>query len=250
MKILMLNSDIRPTGIESLGKKEKIAKIFGVEPIDIPNWDVLLQVTKAIGDTKIVNKKVKVGAIDVVTPTPEYRFFIGFEGLNAIVIDTIDSPFWFMKEKYLGSNPEANMNIWDKLSNQTMKWMSNFGRIPAIGIVLCHQKTSNDNISAFLQGSFKDQIGSVFDIILFTKVYKTKAGSRFVWQVLADTLRATRTTPKLQEYMDSINESEINQDFDVLLSNCGIDNPKVLIIGEYGSGKTHSLRTLVNYFNK
>jgi predicted NACHT family NTPase len=58
-------------------------------------------------------------------------------------------------------------------------------------------------------------------------------------------MRPCRSTEKLFNFAKTKGSNgEIPQDFRIIFDNIEIANPKILIIGDYGSGKTHSLRTL------
>ncbi|PJF37874.1 MAG: hypothetical protein CUN55_19865, partial [Phototrophicales bacterium] len=126
-----------------------------------------------------------------------------------LVIDPIDAVFWMVKEHLLEGSLASNMSTWDKLTNASVKFLSWLGALPMPVIATCHDKAETkgdvDVISPFVQGAFKDQLGSFFDIILYTKVYKgTNNKVDFKWQLLPDAIRPTRVPQSLFKYGNEI----------------------------------------------
>jgi hypothetical protein len=92
--------------------------------------------------------------------------------------------------------------------------------------------------------STKVDVGKWFDFVFYTKVSKAKDGTRqYLWVTSRDE-HYCHAKDRTQEL-----PSEIQQDYSIVfdaVNKKGWDTAKILVIGEPGSGKTLSLKTLVN----
>ena len=94
----------------------------------------------------------------------------------------------------------------------------------------------------YIEGSTKVDVGKWFDFVFYTKIHKAKDGTRkYMWVTARDEhfCHAKDRTQLLG--------AEIEQDYSIefnAVKEKGWDTAKVLVIGEPGSGKTLSLRTL------
>ena len=97
-------------------------------------------------------------------------------------------------------------------------------------------------VMPYIEGSTKVDVGKWFDFVFYTKIHKAKDGTRkYMWVTARDEhfCHAKDRTQLL--------DAEIEQDYSIVFNAVkekGWDTAKVLIIGEPGSGKTLSLRTL------
>jgi type II secretory pathway predicted ATPase ExeA len=96
----------------------------------------------------------------------------------------------------------------------------------------------------YIEGSTKVDLGKWFDFVLYTKVRKSKKGEReYLWVTARD-----------EHYCHAKDRSqmldpEMPQDYQLILNaikKIGWKTAKILIIGEPGSGKTLSCKTLIN----
>jgi hypothetical protein len=252
MKTFILNVDGRGSGLISLGTKEMIQDRFGYKPITARKWDSIKKVFDNIGDMVTRTVIDDIAGVQVENPEHVFEFKSPYDDMDAFVIDPVDGVFWALKKELLGDSISANQSMWDKLTNGSIQFYDKIGAMQVPVICTCHdrgeKRGDNDAIVPFVQGTFKDQLGSYFDVILYTKVYRMPNGtSQFKWQVVPDATRPARAPEKLYNYAkEKGSNGEIPQDFKALFANVEIANPKILIIGSYGTGKTHSLRTLYN----
>ena len=168
--------------------------------------------------------------------------------MDCMVIDTASE----MSKKYArelkGKAEQLQLKQWGKLKDTLDNFFSFTNAIPANLIVNCHCKMQEDNengvmrVMPYIEGSTKVDVGKWFDFVLYTKVRKAKDGSReYVWVTARDE-HYCHAKDRTQEL-----PAEIPQDYAIIfdaVNKKGWDTAKVLVIGEPGSGKTLSLRTL------
>ena len=252
MKAFILNVDGRSSGIHSLGTKNIIAEKFGMPPISARKWSSIKKIFDNLGQVESTITIADIGGTKVEIPSSMYKFKSPYNQLDLMVIDSIDGVFWSIKQDLLGDGIASNLSMWDKLTNASVKYFDILGSMQIPVVCTCHERGERhgdvDAVKPFMQGTFKDQLGSYFDVILYTKVYRRPNGeSDFKWQVVPDPIRPSRAPEKLYEFAKKHGvNGEIDQDFQLIFKNIEIGNPKILIIGSYGSGKTHSLRSLHN----
>ena len=168
--------------------------------------------------------------------------------MDCMVIDTASE----MSKKYArelkGKAEQLQLKQWGKLKDTLDNFFSFTNAIPANLIVNCHCKMQEDNengvmrVMPYIEGSTKVDVGKWFDFVLYTKVRKSKGGGRdYIWVTARDEhfCHAKDRSQLLDE--------EVPQDYQLLISAAkkkGWDSFKALIIGEPGSGKTLSLKTL------
>ena len=96
-----------------------------------------------------------------------------------------------------------------------------------------------------LKGSTKDWIVGYFDCIFFTRIKNSNNQVQYLWQTKSDTQRYAK------DRLDVL-EQFIPQDFGFVINlykRNGIEHPKILVIGESGTGKTRAIRSLGNNTN-
>ena len=246
MKILLVDLE---NGYKSIGSKEMIEEKFGLPVLSFNEFSSFRDFIAQIWTRKKIEKEVKVGAISV--KQSGYQI-ITKEGadIDCLVIDTASE----MAKKYArelkGKQEQMQLKQWGKLKEQLDSFFAFTNAIPANLIVNCHSKMQEDNqngimrVMPYIEGSTKVDAGKWFDFVLYTKVHRAKDGSRqYVWVTARDEhyCHAKDRTQLL--------DSEIPQDYSIIfdaVNKVGWDTAKVLVIGEPGSGKTLSLKTLIN----
>ena len=244
MKTLLIDLE---NGYKSIGSKETIKDKFGLPLLNFNDFTSFRNFIGQLWSRKKVEKEVKVGEVSVVQSSYE---IIAKEGvdIDCMVIDTASE----MSKKYArelkGKAESLQLKQWGKLKDTLDNFFSFTNAIPANLIVNCHCKMQEDNengimrVMPYIEGSTKVDVGKWFDFVLYTKVRKAKDGSReYVWVTARDE-HYCHAKDRTQEL-----PAEIPQDYSIIFNAVkkkGWDTAKVLVIGEPGSGKTLSLRTL------
>ncbi len=173
--------------------------------------------------------------------------------LQGFVIDTISHLFRLDMRLLEAKNKSERLELqdWGKLERTYNQFLSSLIQLPVWVIVNSHITYDKNDLGQFLftpqlKGSTKDFIAEYFDCILFTKITKVNNKTQYNWQ----------TKPDGQKYAKDrlgILEEIIPQDFNLILSKYqerGILYPKILVIGESGTGKTKAIETLATKPNE
>ena len=244
MKTLLIDLE---NGYKSIGSKEMIQEKFGLPVLNFNEFSSFRDFIGQIWTRKKVEKEVKVGGISVKQSGYEIIAKDGAD-INCLVIDTASE----MAKKYArelkGKQEQMQLKQWGKLKEQLDSFFAFTNAIPSNLIVNCHSKMQEDNengimrVMPYIEGSTKVDVGKWFDFVLYTKVHRAKDGTRkYVWVTARDE-HYCHAKDRTQEL-----PSEIPQDYSIIFNAVkkkGWDTAKVLVIGEPGSGKTLSLRTL------
>ena len=244
MKTLLVDLE---NGYKSIGSKESINEKFGLPVLSFNEFSSFRDFIGQIWTRKKIEKEVKVGGISVKQSGYEV---IAKEGANidCMVIDTASE----MAKKYArelkGKQEQMQLKQWGKLKEQLDSFFAFTNAIPSNLIVNCHSKMQEDNengimrVMPYIEGSTKVDVGKWFDFVLYTKVHKAKDGTRqYIWVTARDE-HYCHAKDRTQEL-----PAEIPQDYSIIfdaVKKKGWDTAKVLVIGEPGSGKTLSLKTL------
>jgi len=171
-KIVIVNTDGRGSGISSLGAPDRIQARFGYPPITARSWKTVSKVFDRFGEIGEKVVKVNINGEELEDPREVFVFAKNYENLDAFIVDPIDGVFWGIKQHLIGDSLAGNQSTWEKLTNASIKFFDKLGSMEIPVIATCHQKgeqIADDNtIQPFVQGTFKSQMGSYFDIILYS----------------------------------------------------------------------------------
>ena len=246
MKTLLIDLE---NGYKSIGSKETIKEKFGLPLLNFNDFTSFRNFIGQLWSRKKVEKEVKVGEVSVVQSSYE---IIAKEGvdIDCMVIDTASEMSKKYSRELRGKAESLQLKQWGKLKDTLDNFFSFTNAIPANLIVNCHSKMQEDNengvmrVMPYIEGSTKVDVGKWFDFVMYTKVRKAKDGTRqYVWVTARDE-HYCHAKDRTQEL-----PAEIPQDYNIVfdaVKKKGWDTAKVLVIGEPGSGKTLSLRTLTN----
>ena len=244
MKTLLVDLE---NGYKSIGSKETIESKFGLPLLNFNDFSSFRDFIGKLWSRKLIEKEVKVGGVSVPQKSWQIVAKDGVE-IDCMVIDTASE----MAKKYArelkGKADQLQLKQWGKLKDTLDNFFSFTNAIPANVVVNCHSKMQEDNengimrVMPYIEGSTKVDVGKWFDFVLYTKVRKAKDGTReYVWVTARDE-HYCHAKDRTQEL-----PAEIPQDYTVIfdaVKKKGWDTAKVLVIGEPGSGKTLSLKTL------
>jgi hypothetical protein len=251
MPFLILDVD---HSLASVGGLELAGKYSGIKPIQITNG--LLEVKDVVSKLfvkehidyqhPLLSEKIKQSVFKLSSLATGY-------GLEGIVIDTISHLFRTDMRILESKNKSERLELfdWAKLERMYNQFISFLVQLPVWVTVNSHIQYDKNDLGQFLfhpavKGSTKDSMLEYFDCILYTKVNNSNNRIQYLWQTRPDTQRYAK------DRLDVLDPVML-QDFSILLSRYkekGIANPKVLVIGESGSGKSRALMTANRSDNK
>jgi len=234
--------------LASIGGIKTAESISSIKPIQITNG--LSEVSTVLSklfikeqsgyEHPLVQDKIKQTVFKPSSTAQSYE-------LEEIVIDTISHLFRTDMRILESKNKSERMELfdWTKLDRTYNQFISSLIQLPVWVLVNAHITYDKNDLGQFLfnpllKGATKDWIGEYFDCILYTKITNTNNRIQYLWQTKPDTQRYAKDR---LDVLDPI----MSQDFSMLLSRYrekGIHYPKVLVIGESGTGKTRSILTL------
>ena len=237
-------------GSQTLGSEDSIAKMFGYNLLRPGSWDAFQQVIGQLYTKKNTVVEKKLGDLTIKETQEAIVLRDGAPEVDALVIDTFSE----LSKKYMRSLVKKDtgklmLQDWGKLRNKLDTCLEFVTRIPGVVICNVHGKlqTMDDGgnkILPYIDGSTKEDIAKWFDFVFYSKTVNQLTGpSKYVW--------VTGRTEKYDHAKDRTASlgTEIEQDYQIPLNasrDAGFSGCKILIIGSPGSGKTYSLRTLVD----
>ena len=237
-------------GSQTLGSEDSIAKMFGYNLLRPGSWDAFQQVIGQLYTKKNTVVEKKLGDLTIKETQEAIVLKEGAPKVDALIIDTFSE----LSKKYMRSLVKKDtgklmLQDWGKLRNKLDTCLEFVTRIPGVVICNVHGKlqTMDDGgnkILPYIDGATKEDIAKWFDFVFYTKTVNQLAGpSKYVW--------VTGRTEKYDHAKDRTASlgTEIEQDYQIPLNasrDAGFSGCKILIIGSPGSGKTYSLRTLVD----
>ena len=237
-------------GSQTLGSEDSIAKMFGYNLLRPGSWNAFQQVIGQLYTKKDTVVEKKLGTLTIKETQEAIVLKEGAPKVDALIIDTFSE----LSKKYMRSLVKKDtgklmLQDWGKLRNKLDTCLEFVTRIPGVVICNVHGKlqTMDDGgnkILPYIDGSTKEDIAKWFDFVFYTKTVNQLAGpSKYVW--------VTGRTEKYDHAKDRTASlgTEIEQDYQIPLNasrDAGFSGCKILIIGSPGSGKTYSLRTLVD----
>ena len=244
MKTLLVDLE---NGYKSIGSKETIEQEFGLPLLNFNDFTSFRTFIGQLWSRKKIEKSVKVGTVSVKQASWEVTANEGVE-VDCMVIDTASEMAKKFARELKGKAEALQLKQWGKLKDTLDNFFSFTNAIPSNLIVNCHCKMQLDDengvmrVMPYIEGSTKVDVGKWFDFVVYTKVRKSKDGSReYVWVTSRDE-HYCHAKDRTQEL-----PAEIPQDYSIIfdaVKKKGWDTAKVLVIGEPGSGKTLSLKTL------
>lgn len=244
-KVLFYDFD---RGLTSLGSPESIEKEFGFQPRTFITTNKAMELFDKTHKHQTTSIKDELGEIEI--EFYETHPAIGFEVLDSI------SAYSIMKKKEVrGTAKKVTLQQYGEIKEDLEDLILALTRTNTNTILIGHTKTEKDDELGYLKyipsitGSMANEIGRLFDLVLYTYVdvdAKTKERN-YLWQVEADERRSAKCRVKSINELAAKTQGYIPQDFEKLFKAAekeGIKSLKILILGDTGTGKTYSLRTL------
>lgn len=250
MKFALLDAD---RSLAAIGGKEEIVKLCGFPPVPIN--DGIEQVNRVmkrlLSEKKVVVEHPLFGKTEETIYEPTALALK--EQIVGVVADTIsvafDQTLHKMAQPLKEGDPprQIEMRDWGTIAKYGMDFLLTVQKSPFWVIANCHQGKEKDGQTGIIfwgpqiKGSTGDQLEKFFDVIVFTRVRVAKGGtSSYYWQTRPDPQRNAK---------DRLNilDAEMPQDFKIIFNRYaakGWTAPKILVIGESGTGKTTALRTI------
>ena len=244
MKTLLIDLE---NGYKSIGSRETIEEKLGLPVLNFNDFSSFRNFIGQLWSRKMIEKDVKVGGVSVKQKSFQITAKEGVE-IDCMAIDTASEMSKQYARELKGKAESLQLKQWGKLKDTLDNFFSFTNAIPASLVVNCHCKMQEDHengvmrVMPYIEGSTKVDVGKWFDFVFYTKVHKAKDGTRkYMWVTARDEhyCHAKDRTQLLEEHID--------QDYSIVfdaVNKRGWDHAKILIIGEPGSGKTLSLKTL------
>ena len=244
MKVLYVDFE---QGYKSLGSPEDINKNFGYPMLQFDTYTDFKKLLGNLFERKVVKEEVQIGGIKVPQESTKWVKKQGVD-VDCIVLDTGTELVKKYQRELQAGKDKLTIQQWGQIKNQLDILMNVVNQLPCSVIVNTHTKPIKDDelglqkLYPAIEGSTKEDIGKWFDFVLYTKVEKDKTGKRnYLWVTARDERYChakdrsqTLKTEMFQNYEEVFNT----------VKNKGWDNAKVLCIGDPGSGKTLSLKTI------
>ena len=236
-------------GSQTLGSKEAIQKHFNLPMLTPSSWDEFQGTIGKLYQSSKVKEKIELSkgfeieqVKNVITPRKGLT-------VDTLVIDTFSELSKKFMRTLTDKSGKMKLQEWGRLKNKLDTCLEFVTRIPGNLVCTCHSRTqtmdSGENkLVPYIDGSTKEDISKWFDFVFYTKTITDPDGKRkYVW--------VTNRTEMYDHAKDRTQmlPAEMEQDFSQVLSAAhvkGFNGSKILIIGSPGSGKTYSLKTLVN----
>jgi len=244
MKMLYLDFE---NGHKSLGNKEEIAKIFGYPMIQYDSYRDFKSLLGKLYERKPINEPVKIGALEI---TQKITKWVPKNGtvVDAMIIDTMTEMVKQFQRDLAGDRKRLQLQQWGEMKTELDVLMSVINAIPTSIICNVHGKLKEDNelgvlkVMPNIEGSTKDDLGKWFDFVLYTQVNKDSKGNRTYQWVTSRDEKYCHAKDRSQE-LPALMDQDYSVIFDIIKKK-GWDSAKILVIGDPGSGKTMSLKTI------
>lgn len=250
MNVLIFDAD---QSTASLGGPEKIKEKLGFEPLTINGG--VDQIHTLIDKITTVKEEPVTHALFQDTGSTEHSLEFNDTAkainLQGLVIDSLSVVGYQTRTSMVREAKTASMDLqlWGRYGEKMMSFIFKLSRLKAPVIVNCHlDRDKDDNGGPIevpdLKGQAKLAAARYFDVVAYTVVSRSRKGdSTFSWQIMPDG-RRSQAKSRLPFATET---GRIDQDFSSLIEHYqknGIPYPKILVIGDSGSGKTHALNTL------
>jgi len=246
MKTLYIDTE---NGYKTLGNEQDIERMFGYPVLHPMTWQETKRILGQIWIKEINKVTKKIGDIHIDETSYSYVSKNG-TSVDTLVFDTAtESIKQFQRE--LKGDGRLTLPMWGELKSDIDMFLNFVNRIPVNVILNVHSKPIRDDDLGIIkyipniEGSSKEDMAKWFDFVFYTKVDIDENGHHhYQW--------VTKRDDRYDHAKDrsGLLQCIIPQDYKLVIEAAkerGWDNIKVLVIGQPGSGKTYSLKSLNGY---
>jgi hypothetical protein len=234
--------------LASIGGDEAAAKISSIMPIKVTNGiSQVMEVLSNLFNKKEIKIEHPLLKNEIKSNLFEKSELAKIHNLEGLVVDTVSHLFRTDMRKLEKKNKSERMEIqdWGKLEKLYNTFIANLIQLPVWVVVNSHISYDKNDMGQFLfypqlKGSTKDFIGEYFDCILYTRISNANGKIQYLWQTKPDSQRFAKSRLDVLEQF-------IPQDLSFVINkyrNKGIMFPKILVVGESGTGKSRSILSL------
>lgn len=243
-KVLIIDTD---NGLESLASDERIEGVYGYRPRRFISATSVIEMFDRLFEHVVIQHEDQLGKCE----EEVYRLKADFE-LDAIVLDSLSAYQSAKKREVRGSSDLVTLQMHGMIGEGVEDLITRLTRTNIAVIVTGHTKGDSENemtvYKPALTGRMAVEINRHFDIVMHSLTTTSHNGNtKHVWQINADATRACKS--RLQSVSEALSKTggRMPQDYEQLMSLInagGYVAPKILVLGDSGTGKTYSLRTL------
>ena len=245
MKTLYLDFE---NGFKSLGSKDDISKLFGYPMIQYDSYKDFKILLGKLYDRGPVNESIKIGNVEIVQKIMKWVPKNGTT-IDVLILDTMtEMAKHYQRDLTERTGKRMQLQQWGEMKLEFDKLMSMINSIPTSIICNVHGKLKEDNelgvlkVMPNIEGSTKEDLGKWFDFVLYTQVNKDEKGNRKYQWVTSRDEKYCHAKDRSQE-LPALMDQDYSIIFDIVQKK-GWDGAKILVIGDPGSGKTMSLKTI------
>lgn len=243
-KILIYDFD---RGLKSIGSDERIASVFGYSPrrfIRCSSADDLFQKTHK---AQVLTVQDDLGDV-------EEEYYVATKDIDFEVLDSITAWAALKKKEVKGAAQRISLPQWGEIGESTEDLILKLTRTNTNVIVIGHTKAEKDEDLGIIRyipaisGRMSNEIARHFDLVMYSIVTQDDKGFRsYQWQIAKDERRSAKCRiEEVSKYAEK-NGGCLPQDYELLFSLMKDHKAvKILVLGDSGSGKTYSLKTLKN----
>ena len=233
--------------LASIGSDETVTELFGLPAIPIFNGlsETRRILRKLVAPSKRTFRNPLFGGEEVIQEGFDLSPRAKELGIECIVFDSITCLGLQEREAIVQKRKLSQLDQkgWGEYGRNLTKFIYNMATLPCKLIMMAHVDRERDadgesiEIPA-LKGSAKNEVQRWFDIILYAHTYPDKKqGTVFSWQTKPTEGRFAKDRLNVLPDVMEQDFSEIFRSYE----EAGIKYPKILVIGESGSGKSYSL---------
>jgi len=244
MKTLYLDFE---NGYKSLGSKNDISDTFGYPLIQFDSYNDFKSLFGQLYERAPVDTPIKIGNVEIMQKIVKWKPKKGVD-IDVMVIDTMTEMVKQYQRHLAGDRKKLQLQQWGEMKTEFDTLMAIINSIPTSLICNVHGKLKEDNelnvlkVMPNIEGSTKEDLGKWFDFVLYTQVIKDDKGNRKYQWVTARDEKYCHAKDRSQELKPTM-EQDYSVIFDIIKRK-GWEGAKILVIGDPGSGKTVSLKTI------